>query len=170
MQNFIFCLDSLTVLSRERAPVHGRSSLQVCQRGGRVAAFRCLLYGKAGRASLGTRLGVGDLLMTRHVYSDSLPSKLTTVQVQLNHQWCRGRVLIATKLRTTSGGLARTPFLASKRLYIQCLTIGKWSTSSLAAIEKHRCPSKSGCSYAGLFLEGQPRTARVNGHAAAMES
>ena len=43
-------------------------------------------------------------------------------------------------------------------VHFKCLTIGKWSTSSLDAIENHRCPSKSGCCYAGLFLEGQPRT------------
>ena len=67
--------------------------------------------------------------------------------------------------RGSSRGFARTPLLASKRfiytaltVHFKWLTIGKWSTSSLAAIENHRCPSKSGCSYAGLFLEGQPRT------------
>ena len=37
-------------------------------------------------------------------------------------------------------------------------TVGKWSTSTLAAIENHRCPSKSGCSYAALFIEDQRRT------------
>ena len=60
--------------------------------------------------------------------------------------------------RGGSRGFARTPLLASKRFYthcfnctlFKCLTIGKWSTSSLAAIENHRCPSKSGCSYADL--------------------
>ena len=31
-------------------------------------------------------------------------------------------------------------------------------TSSLAAVENHRCPSKSGCSYVGLFLEDQRLT------------
>ena len=35
-------------------------------------------------------------------------------------------------------------------VHFKCPTIGKWSTSSLTAIENHRCPSKSGCSYAGL--------------------
>ena len=40
-------------------------------------------------------------------------------------------------------------------------TVGKWSTtgtSSLAAVENHRCPSKSGCSNVGLFLEDQRLT------------
>ena len=59
------------------------------------------------------------------------------------------------------GVRSNPPFGLQKILYtvhFKCLTIGKWSTSSLAAIENHRCPSKSGCCYAGLFLEGQPRT------------
>ena len=40
-------------------------------------------------------------------------------------------------------------------LHYKCPTVGKWSTSSFASIENHRCPSKSDCSYAGLFLEDQ---------------
>ena len=42
--------------------------------------------------------------------------------------------------------------------HFKCPTVGKWSTSSVVPIENHRCPSKSGCSYAGLFLEDQRRT------------
>ena len=63
-----------------------------------------------------------------------------------------------------SRGFARTPLLASKDLiytaltvHFKCPTVGKWSTSCLAAIENHRCPRKAGCSYAGLFLEDQRR-------------
>ena len=46
-------------------------------------------------------------------------------------------------------------------VHFKCPTVGKWSTtgtSSLAAVENHRCPSKSGCSYVGLFLEDQRLT------------
>ena len=35
-------------------------------------------------------------------------------------------------------------------VHFKCPTVGKWTTSSLAAIKNHR---KSGCSYADLFLE-----------------
>ena len=31
-------------------------------------------------------------------------------------------------------------------VHFKCPTVGKWSTSSLASIEKHRCPRKAGCS------------------------
>ena len=55
------------------------------------------------------------------------------------------------------GVRANPPFGLEKILYtllftkyFKCPTVGKWSTSSLTAIENHRCPSKSGCSYAGL--------------------
>ena len=60
------------------------------------------------------------------------------------------------------GGLLEPPFWPPKDLintaltvHSKCPTIGKWSTSSLAAIENHHCPSKSSCSCAGLFLEDQ---------------
>jgi len=33
-----------------------------------------------------------------------------------------------------------------------------YRSTSLAAIENYRCPSTSGCSYAGMFLEDQHRT------------
>ena len=62
-------------------------------------------------------------------------------------------------------GFERTPVWPPKdfintalTVHFKCPTIAKWSTSSLAAIENHRCASKSGCSYAGLFLEDQRRT------------
>ena len=67
-----------------------------------------------------------------------------------------------------SRGFVRTPLLASKNFiytaltgHFKCPTVGKWSTTgtnSLAAVENHRCPSKSGCSYVGLFLEDQRPT------------
>ena len=62
------------------------------------------------------------------------------------------------------GVRSNPPFGLQKILYtaltvhFKCPTVGKWSTtgtSSLAAVENHRCPSKSGCSYVGLFLEDQ---------------
>ena len=70
-----------------------------------------------------------------------------------------------------SRGFVRTPLLASKNFiytaltgHFKCPTVGKWSstcTSSLAAVENHRCPSKSGCRYVGSFLEDQrPKRAR----------
>ena len=50
-----------------------------------------------------------------------------------------------------SRGFARTPLLASKDFIYTALTvhfkfptIGKLSTSSVAAIESHRCPTKFG--------------------------
>ena len=49
------------------------------------------------------------------------------------------------------------PFDLQKILYtphFMCPTVWKWSTS-LAAIENHRCPNESGCSYASLFVEDQ---------------
>ena len=55
------------------------------------------------------------------------------------------------------GGSSEPPFWPSEdfiytalTVHFKCPTIGKLSTSSLTAIENHRCPSKSGCSYAGL--------------------
>ena len=59
--------------------------------------------------------------------------------------------------RGGSRGFVRTPFLAPKRFYIHCYStflVPYRSTSSLAAIENYRCPSKSGCSYAldSMFL------------------
>ena len=61
-------------------------------------------------------------------------------------------------------GVRSNPPFGFKRFYIHCFnctvkcpTVGKWFTSSLATIENHRCPSKAGCSYAGLFLEDQRR-------------
>ena len=69
------------------------------------------------------------------------------------------KLLIANRPvgRGGSRGFARTPLLAPKRFYMQCYSTFYWSTS-LAAIENYRCPSKSGCSYAGFFLEDQHRT------------
>ena len=62
--------------------------------------------------------------------------------------------------RGGSRGFARTPLLAPKRFYIHCYSTFwvPYRSTSLAAIENYRCPSKSGCSYAGLFLEDQHRT------------
>ena len=69
--------------------------------------------------------------------------------------------------RGGSSGFERTPLLASRRfiytaltVHFKCPTVRKWSTSSLTAIENHRCPSKSGCSYAGLRTSAE--RARVN--------
>ena len=66
------------------------------------------------------------------------------------------------------GGSLEPPFWPPKdtiytalTVHFKCPTVGKWSTtgtSSLAAVENHRCPSKSGCSYVGLFLEDQRLT------------
>ena len=54
-------------------------------------------------------------------------------------------------------GSSKPPFWPSEdfiytalTVHFKCPTVGKWSTSSLTAIENHRCPSESGCSYAGL--------------------
>ena len=66
--------------------------------------------------------------------------------------------------RGGSRGFARTPLFTSKRFYMhrltvhfKCPTVWKWSTS-LAAIENHRCPNESDYSYASFFVEDQRGT------------
>ena len=66
------------------------------------------------------------------------------------------------------GGSLEPPFWPPKdfiytalTVHFKCPTVGQWSTtgtSSLAAVENHRYPSKSGCSYVGLFLEDERLT------------
>ena len=56
-------------------------------------------------------------------------------------------------------GFASNRFIyTTLTVHFKCPTVAKWSTSSLTAIENHHFPSKSGCSYVGLFLEDQCRT------------
>ena len=60
--------------------------------------------------------------------------------------------------RKSSRGFEWTPFLVSKiytyrlTVYFKCPSVWSWSTS-LAAIENHCCPNKSGCNYVSLFME-----------------
>ena len=68
-----------------------------------------------------------------------------------------------------SRGSLEPPFWSPKdfiytalTVHFKCPTVGKWSTtgtSSLAAVENHRCPSKSGCSYQCLTRARKPFTA-----------
>ena len=80
---------------------------------------------------------------------------------------CVYRYMQVRRQRGFKGVHLNPPFGLQKILYtaltvhFKCPTVGKWSTtgtSSLAAVENHRCPSKSGCSYVGLFLEDQRLT------------
>ena len=59
--------------------------------------------------------------------------------------------------RGGSGGSLERPFWPPKDFIYTAIVHFKCPTG-LAAIENYRCPSKSGCSYAGLFLEDQHRT------------
>ena len=59
--------------------------------------------------------------------------------------------------RPVGRGSLEPTFWSPKDLYIlSALPFG--SGTSLAAIENHRCPNKSGCSYAALFTEDQRGT------------
>ena len=51
------------------------------------------------------------------------------------------------------GVRSNPPIDLQKILYTCALPLEGWSSSSLSAIENHRCLNKSGCSYVGLFLE-----------------
>ena len=58
--------------------------------------------------------------------------------------------------RGGSRGSLEPPFWPPKDFIYTAIGVPYQSTS-LAAIQNYRCPSRSGCSYMGLFLEDQHR-------------